>query len=63
MGLSNLPEYGRYRGEKIALVDAQMMLTRAELDEVEVEVDGNWVRVFRDADPDITSDGSGTTFF
>jgi hypothetical protein len=56
------PGMCRFRGEEMALADAQMMLTKEELDEVEVtQADGSVVRPFRfcEVDPEIrfTKDG------
>jgi hypothetical protein len=42
------PEFCWFRGEKMHLADARMMLTEAEMAEVEVEdADGNRVRPYR----------------
>jgi hypothetical protein len=42
------PTKGRYKGEEIDLADAQMMLSKEELEQVEVTLeDGSVVRPYR----------------
>ncbi len=58
------PEWGTFRGERIHLLDAPMMLTRAELDEVEVTLeDGSVTRWFRECNPEFHRDGDGILSF
>jgi hypothetical protein len=58
------PTKGRFRGEEIDLADARMMLTKAELAEVEVTLEnGTVVRAFRDLDPEFRHDKDGNPSF
>lgn len=60
------PTKGRFRGEEVDLADAPMMLTKAELEQVEVtREDGTVVRPWRfnEVDPKVGSDDDGILSF
>jgi hypothetical protein len=42
-----LPTYGRLRGKRVKLADAESRLSKADLGEVTAVVDGNVIRPFR----------------
>jgi hypothetical protein len=54
----------RYRGEEYDIADALMILTKDELAEAEVTLEGGTlIRAFRDFDPEFRTDKNGFPCF